>query len=63
MEKKLKMSKPSELLNLSEVSKSYDVFFIDLWGVVHNGVKLFNDIIDVLQNLKKEKKKIFLRIF
>ncbi|MAZ07731.1 MAG: TIGR01459 family HAD-type hydrolase [Rickettsiales bacterium] len=59
MEKKLKMSKPSELLNLSEVSKSYDVFFIDLWGVVHNGVKLFNDIIDVLQNLKKEKKKIF----
>ena len=53
------MSKPTELINLSEISKFYDVFFIDLWGVVHNGVKLFNDTIDVLQNLKKEKKKIF----
>ncbi|PPR39842.1 MAG: hypothetical protein CFH30_00901 [Alphaproteobacteria bacterium MarineAlpha8_Bin1] len=53
------MSKPKELINLSEISKFYDVFFIDLWGVVHNGIKLFNDIIDVLQNLKKEKKKIF----
>ena len=57
--KKLKMSKPTELINLSEISKFYDVFFIDLWGVVHNGVKLFNDTIDVLQNLKKEKRKFF----
>ena len=53
------MSKHTELINLSEISKFYDVFFIDLWGVVHNGVKLFNDTIDVLQNLKKEKKKNF----
>ena len=53
------MFKPLELKNLSEISKSYDVFFIDLWGVVHNGVKLFNNIVDVLQNLKKEEKKVF----
>ena len=36
---------------LSQVYEKYDTFFIDLWGVVHNGVKLYPEAIKVLKNL------------
>ena len=45
---------------LSEVQNRYDTFFIDLWGVIHNGVHLYSEAINVLKNLNKLKKRFVL---
>jgi len=45
---------------LAEIYHKYNAFFIDLWGVVHNGVKLYPGAIEVLINLKKLNKKFVL---
>ena len=45
---------------LSEVQSKYDTFFIDLWGVIHNGIKPFPEAIHVLENLNKLKKRFVL---
>ncbi len=44
---------------LSEIIDSYDIFFIDLWGVIHNGVSVFDNVIFVLESLKKKNKMVF----
>ena len=59
MEKILVMNKFVELKNLSKIVKDYECFFIDLWGVVHNGFHLFENVKDVLERLKEREKKIF----
>ena len=48
-----------ELKKLSEIQSHYDCFFIDLWGVIHNGISLFADVKETLKKLKKNKKKVF----
>ena len=45
---------------LEEIAKRYDAFFIDLWGVVHNGVQLYSEAINVLRNLEKLNKRFVL---
>ena len=45
---------------LSDIEGKYDTFFIDLWGVIHNGIKLFPEAIDVLKNLNKLNKRFVL---
>ena len=45
---------------LSQVHNNYDAFFIDLWGVLHNGVKLYPEAIKVLKNLNKLNKRFVL---
>ena len=45
---------------LSQVQNKYDTFFIDLWGVVHNGVQLYPGAIDVLKNLNRLNKRFVL---
>jgi len=45
---------------LNEVQSKYDTFFIDLWGVIHNGVKLYPEAIEVLENINKLKKRFVL---
>jgi|TARA_B110000438_G_scaffold239675_1_gene238033 HAD superfamily hydrolase (TIGR01459 family) len=45
---------------LNQVQEKYDTFFIDLWGVVHDGVKLNPGAIEVLENLNKLKKRFVL---
>ncbi len=47
-----------KLKNLSEVYNSYDAFIIDLWGVMHDGIKLFPEAVEVIENLTKYNKKI-----
>ena len=49
-----------KLSSLSEIIDSYDIFFIDLWGVIHNGIAVFENVIFVLENLKKKKRWFFL---
>ena len=45
---------------LDEVQNKYDAFFIDLWGVVHNGIQLYPEAIKVLNNLNKLNKRFVL---
>jgi len=45
---------------LSEVQSKYDAFFIDLWGVMHNGIELYPNAICVLENLNKLNKRFVL---
>ena len=45
---------------LSEIDHKYDVFLIDLWGVVHNGKQLYPGAIEVLENLNKLNKRFVL---
>ena len=45
---------------LSEVQGKYDTFFIDLWGVIHNGIHIYPEAINVLENLSKLKKRFVL---
>jgi HAD superfamily hydrolase (TIGR01459 family) len=47
-----------ELNHLSEVFDAYDTFVIDLWGVIHNGIKLNEKAMEAVDNLKKNSKKI-----
>ena len=44
----------------NEIVDDYEVFFIDLWGVIHNGVTLNLKAINVLDNLIKKKKRFVL---
>ena len=48
------------LKGLREIEKKYQSFFIDLWGVVHNGIELYSGAIEVLENLIKKKKRYVL---
>ncbi len=51
---------PEEIIQFRNIIDRYDIYFIDLWGVIHNGVKLFDNATKVLLELKKENKKIIL---
>jgi len=42
---------------LGEIYQKYDAFFIDLWGVMHNGIELYPKAIEVLENLNKANKR------
>ena len=41
---------------LKSIIGNYDLFFIDLWGVVHNGVKLNLEAVNVLKEISDAKK-------
>ncbi len=56
----MSLSSPKEIKNLNEIINNYDLFFVDLWGVIHNGVNLFDNAIDVLKKLQELKKKVVL---
>ena len=47
-----------ELNHLSEIFENYDTFVIDLWGVIHNGIKLNSNAIEAVENLQNYSKKI-----
>ena len=47
-------------LGLKSIVSNYDLFYIDIWGVVHNGVSLFEDSVEVLNNLENLNKEYIL---
>jgi len=47
-----------KLDNLKEIFHSYEAFLIDLWGVMHNGIALYSDAMEAIENLHKENKRI-----
>ena len=52
------MKKILEKNRVSEIVNFYEVFFFDLYGVTHNGVKLFPEIINILRKIKTLNKKV-----
>ena len=54
------MTKNLDKEGLKSIIKNYDLFFIDLWGVVHNGIKLNEKAIDVLEKISEAKKNYIL---
>ena len=45
---------------IREIQSKYNAFFIDLWGVVHNGLQLNLEAIDVLEKLNDLNKRYVL---
>tara|TARA_B100001564_G_scaffold120723_1_gene100713 strand:+ start:128 stop:946 length:819 start_codon:yes stop_codon:yes gene_type:complete len=54
------MTKNLDLNGLQSIADNYDLFYIDLWGVIHNGVKLHEEAIVVLKELSKKNKSFVL---
>jgi len=54
------MTKNLDFNGLQSVADKYDLFYIDLWGVVHNGINLHGQAIAVLRELLKKKKMLVL---
>ena len=50
--------KLKKLEHLSDIYENYNTFVIDLWGVMHNGIKLIPSAVKVVQALDNKKKKI-----
>ena len=54
------MTKNLDATGLKSIANSYDLFFIDIWGVVHNGINLNKPSIEVLENLSNLNKEFVL---
>ena len=54
------MSENLDKFGLKSVFERYDLFFIDIWGVIHNGINLHSNSIEVLENLSKAGKNFVL---
>ena len=45
---------------LYELMDSYDGFILDQWGVIHNGIHVYDGVLDTLQHLKQRKKQVII---
>jgi len=54
------MSKNLDHSGIKSIVNNYDLFFIDLWGVVHNGIKLHENAIETLNEINSAKKNYVL---
>ena len=50
------MTKNLDKTGFNSIVDSYQLFYIDLWGVVHNGVSLHDEAINVLKQISKKNK-------
>jgi len=54
------MSENLDNKGLSSIAENYDIFYIDLWGVIHNGINLHKNAIEALKEITKAKKQYVL---
>ena len=54
------MTKNLDKEGLSSIVDNYQLFYVDLWGVVHNGVSLHDEAIRTLKEITKKKKDYIL---
>ena len=54
------MSENLDNEGLRSIADNYDIFYIDLWGVVHNGETLYKNAIETLEKITKAKKQYVL---
>ena len=50
------MTKNLDKEGLRSIVANYDIFYIDLWGVVHNGIVLHKSAIETLEQISKSNK-------
>ena len=55
-----KMAKNLDKDGLKSIAFKYDLFFIDIWGVIHDGVQLHKNSIKALNELEKLNKEYVL---
>ena len=51
------MAKNLDNLGLSSIVENYQLFYIDLWGVILNGISLHYEAIKTLKEISKKKKE------
>ena len=54
------MTKNLDKEGLSSIANNYQLFYVDLWGVVHNGISLHKEAINALQEITKKGKEYVL---
>jgi HAD superfamily hydrolase (TIGR01459 family) len=54
------MTKNLDNEGLKSIIDNYDIFYIDLWGVVHDGIVLHKNAIETLKEITKAKKEYVL---
>ncbi len=54
------MTKNLDKIGLSSIADNYQLFYIDLWGVIHNGVNLHDEAINVLKQISNKNKDYIL---
>ena len=54
------MTKNLDNEGLSSIVDNYQLFYVDLWGVVHNGVSLHEEAINALKGITKKGKDYIL---
>jgi ribonucleotide monophosphatase NagD (HAD superfamily) len=52
------MSSATQIIHgLAEVADRYDAFILDLWGCLHDGVKVYPAALEALRHLKSAGKR------
>ena len=54
------MAQDINKLGFKSIVENYDLFFIDIWGVIHNGINLHKNAVEVLKNLFELNKEFIL---
>ena len=54
------MTKNLDKDGFSSIVDDYQLFYVDLWGVVHNGISLYQEAIKTLKEITKRKKDYIL---
>ena len=54
------MTKNLDKDGLSSIVDNYQLFYVDLWGVVHNGISLHQEAIKTLKEITKKNKSYIL---
>ena len=54
------MTKNLDKEGLSSIADNYQLFYVDLWGVVHNGISLHKEAIKTLKEITKKNKQYVL---
>ena len=54
------MTKNLDNTGLRSIVNDYDLFYIDIWGVIHNGIKLNKEAIIAINKIEKLKKNYVL---
>ena len=54
------MSENLDNNGLRSIAENYDIFYIDLWGVIHNGINLHKNAIEALEEITRAKKQYVL---
>ena len=54
------MTKNLDSEGLQSIAENYDLFYIDLWGVIHNGITLHEEAIFTLKKILENNKNFVL---